>query len=396
LALLPGCGALLGIDQVEYRDAGADSGLNTPSQDATTTDAPSADSAPVVRPDGPTQDGGIDAMMPIEASLPPDAAVPDASHSPPTSCLATGNGLSNCGTNSESCCTTLVVDGGTFNRTYQSLPDGGPYAESNPAMVSTFRLDKYEITVGRFRQYVNYLATGKPPANGSGIHTHLNHGLGVVGDTGSYESGWDATGWNVNVFTGPSAANAWNNTLNCDSSYATWTPDPGSGANETLPIDCINWWQAYAFCIWDGGFLPTEAEWEYAAAGGSDQREYPWGGTDPGTANAYAIFGCNFGGGGSCSGLVNIAPVGTASQGLGRWGQIDQAGSLWEWNLDYYANGSVVTPCQDCAYLTETSYRVFPGGSYSDQPTYLAASIPYTFTAPSRLNNIGARCARSP
>ncbi|MGD0676226.1 MAG: hypothetical protein ABSC94_12455 [Polyangiaceae bacterium] len=46
--------------------------------------------------------------------------------------------------------------------------------------MSGFRLDKYLVTVGRFRQYVNYLTdgTGAPPANGSGSHTHLNGGTG--------------------------------------------------------------------------------------------------------------------------------------------------------------------------------------------------------------------------
>ena len=71
---------------------------------------------------------------------------------------------------------------------------------------------------------------------------------------------------------------------------STWTPSPvsGSASQENLPINCVDWAEAYAFCIWDGGFLPSEAEWEYAAAGGSLQLDYPWGSAGPGTLNAYA------------------------------------------------------------------------------------------------------------
>ena len=66
-----------------------------------------------------------------------------------------------------------------------------------------------------------------------------------------------------------------NANLACSDSYATWTNTAGS--QENLPINCVNWCEAYAFCIWDGGFLPSEAEWEYAAAGGSSAARVPVG-----------------------------------------------------------------------------------------------------------------------
>ncbi len=93
------------------------------------------------------------------------------------------------------CCASLEVDGGMYNRTYTNTGTG-PTGAADPATVSSFRLDKYLVTVGRFRQYVNYVtgSTGAPPENGSGIHTHLNGGLGLAnsGNPGTYE---DGLGW---------------------------------------------------------------------------------------------------------------------------------------------------------------------------------------------------------
>ena len=108
------------------------------------------------------------------------------------------------------------------------------------------------MTVGRFRQFVGAVVGGWLPSAGSGKHTHLNGGQGLVATGGGYETGWDATDWNSQIAT---TAAAWNSNL----VNGTWTAT--ADGNENLPISQIDWYEAYAFCIWDGGFLPSESEW---------------------------------------------------------------------------------------------------------------------------------------
>jgi sulfatase modifying factor 1 len=186
---------------------------------------------------------------------------------PPSSCSPGGAGMTDCGSSGESCCASLEVTGGAYDRTYTNS-GSGPTGESDPAAVSTFRLDKYEVTVGRFRQFVNAWdgGAGYLPHAGSGRHAHLRAGQGLVNsddDAGvAYETGWAESD---DGRIAPTSAN-----LACEAQFATWTPSVGG--QENLPINCVNWYEAFAFCAWDGGFLPSEAEWEYAAAGGSDQR----------------------------------------------------------------------------------------------------------------------------
>jgi formylglycine-generating enzyme required for sulfatase activity len=157
----------------------------------------------------------------------------------------------------------------------------------------------------------------------------------------------------------------------------------------------VNWWEAYAFCIWDGGFLPSEAEWEYAAAGGSQQREYPWGSTDPGAGYQYAIYDSYYPTGMSDAvGLANVAPVGTATLGAGLWGQLDLAGDVVEWTLDGFAN--YVAPCVDCTYAAAGAGRVDRGGAFSDGKPQLLPPYRYNTSAMSRTDGLGFRCARAP
>jgi formylglycine-generating enzyme required for sulfatase activity len=284
-----------------------------------------------------------------------------------------------------------------YDRTYNN-PGTGATGEADLATVSGFRLDKYEVTVGRFRQYVSYLtgSGGAPPVDGSGKHAYLNGGSGLTnsGSGGGFEGGWDAADWNTNIPTGPSAVSTWN--ANLGGLYATWP-----GGNDNRPINYMGWYAAYAFCIWDGGFLPSETEWEYAAAGGSQQREYPWGSTAPGTGSQYAIYGCYYNGTGNCTGVTNIAPVGTATLGVGVWGQLDLAGNLAEWNLDYSAAAPVpyVDPCTDCANLATNTFRIIRGGEYlsdTQTTTHLILAATRFNDFPNTTNIGGIRCARAP
>ncbi len=212
-----------------------------------------------------------------------------------------------------------------------------------PATVSDFYLDKYEITVGRFRVFVNAgMGTqASPPAAGAGAHP------GITG------SGWDST-WNTNLAANTASLTA---AIKCDAAYQTWTDTAGS--NESKPVNCLDWYTAFAFCAWDGGRLATEAEWNYAASGGSEQRYYPW--SIPATSttidDSYAVYCC-----GSCTPLN----VGSKSpKGDGKWGQSDLAGNVWEWTLDWYADPYPI-PCSNCADLTAASGRVVRGGSFDN------------------------------
>ena len=187
--------------------------------------------------------------------------------------------------------------------------------------------------------------------------------------------------------------------VKCDSTYQTWTDTPA--ANEHRPMNCITWFEAMAFCAWDGGYLPTEAEWNYAATGGDQQRAYPWSspassvGIDDMHASYYvdSTKQC-FGDGVNGCAVTDLVAVGTKPAGDGRWGQSDLAGNVWEWTLDGY--GGYVNPCPDCANLTQASYRVIRGGGFNKFATDLRAGYRGNDIPADRDSSIGVRCARTP
>ena len=147
-----------------------------------------------------------------------------------------GGAQRSCGPPAPPGCGRARVAGGTFRMGNPDAEDPGGRAvpTQRSITVSAFALDRFEVTVGRFRRYV---AENGAPA---GIWTRVDDGL---------------------------------------RSDCNWTTDPGD--REGHPMNCVDWNAASAFCVWDAlkGRLPREAELEFAARG-TENRRWPWGGNE--------------------------------------------------------------------------------------------------------------------
>jgi formylglycine-generating enzyme required for sulfatase activity len=167
-----------------------------------------------------------------------------------------------------------------------------------------------------------------------------------------------------------------------------------------MPANMIDWKQAKAYCEFeDGKTLPTEAQWEWAAAG-PDGRRWPWGDETPSCEHAdftpgvltspAGDDGCQGGGasiGGSHPKGDKAWPSGTLH---------DLAGNVWEWTLDNYWRFDA-TPANDPVFATNLEApHVVKGGGWNRSASAIEAAFRGSAVVDYQRPALGGRCVRNP
>ncbi|MBI4565520.1 MAG: ergothioneine biosynthesis protein EgtB [Planctomycetes bacterium] len=156
-----------------------------------------------------------------------------------------------------------------------------------------------------------------------------------------------------------------------------------------FPVIHVSWYEAEAYCRWADRRLPTEAEWEAAAAGGEPgrrKRRYPWGDAPPGREQA------NLDGR-----ALRCVPVDACPGGDGVFGCRQLIGNVWEWTAGDFEPypGFVADPYKEYSKPWFGTHKVLRGGCWATRGRLLRNTWRNFYTPDRRDVFAGFRtCAR--